>query len=855
NLINASINASNNLPDLKIVDIEPNPRYINIFEGKELEFAVKIKNDGIIDVPVGNKITVKLRIDLDYVVSTNSSEKGLPGGSSTFINLNWTPTYYDVGIHTFSFEVWYQDIHLIHYWDYYDVKVSERDTDLEIISFDTPGTFAVNKTSLIQASIINYGENSISPIYAKLNSSEDGEVEKVVRSSILSRDETHIFYFNWTPTRFGSQKISVEIVYNSTIHDSEEKSVIVEIENLQWWDENWHYMYFLSVNGSGNVSEFFNFTEFIDDLGVIGKFENDTIRIVNYTKDGNFVNVVEEYEFKESEGFNKESNAIGTLTWNAVGAPFEKFYCIYFDVTLNQGDRDELIETQGMGESGNTTIGYFGFIDGWGIDSLQPSNGSYCLVNELIDITVSTDAKAENVSAFIILDSDTSVNSTIYLSHNGDYTLWSYDDFNFTVEGNCTIQISSIDWAGYIPEIFEHSFFVGKPDIAVINVEISVDGSPGSQKIYRNDTVNITALIMSYDANIESVNVSLSIFDIQNAFVIYTETIKTALIKDKNNYVSFSWKADASGDVNVTIILDPDDLIDEEDESNNKIYKIITVYELPDLAVVDIILPSYEKTEFDQVQIDVVIKNEGLGNAEDYEVILYIEKDVMKYKNEIDSKIVNVNANKSITVSLFWDSSRPGQWIVAAKINVTDTNRDSNIFNNRLLSDELLVIRSIERNYPYIKITSLPDDKKQGSAVTIFANITDDTGLESVTIDITSPFNKLYTNTMVRTKGDEFKFTFSNTIEKGKYDFTITAIDLSIHRNTGSKSDSFNITKDSTSPMITYLSFEPQVQLLGKDIDFICIASDNIGLQSVRIIVNPPVFPPSPEEANMQWTS
>lgn len=851
NFLTFTINASKGLPNLKIINVDLPDK---ITEGIESEFVVEIKNEGTENVPVGDNISVKLRIDKEYVVSTNSSENGLPAGSSTFINLSWTPTLDDVGERHLRFELYHEGIFIGPPVEIPNVEIFEKESKLEIISFDLPETFTVNKTSLIQASIINNGQKTTKPIYAKLISSEDGEVETIIKSGTLPREETYEFSFNWTPTRFGSQKISVYIVYKSTTHDYEEKTIIVEIEQLEWWDENWHYRYFLSVNGSGNVSEFFNFTEYLNDLDATGKFENNTIRIVEYNQSGDFINVVEEYEFKEYFEYNNESNAIGALTWNAVGAPFEKFYCIYFDVTVNQGDRDEIIETQGMSSSGNATVGYFGFVDGWWIDSIQPSNGSYCLIEESIDIIVTTTARAENVTAYIFLNENESHNFTKYLSNIGDYTLWRYDNFNFTMEGNWTIQINGRDWVGYITEKLEHSFFVGKPDIAAINITFSTNWPPTSPKIYRNDTVNITALIICQDANIKGVNVGLEIIP-DGGGVIHTDNISVDLIKGKKRYVSFSWKADNSGEFTVIVTVDPENEIDEEDESNNEIIEIITVYEWPDLAVVDIILPSVEKIEFEQVQIDIVIKNVGFADATDYEVKLFIEKDIMTYSNETDSKLVSIKMNSIKTVSLFWDSAKPGHWLVGARVNYNDTKRDTNLINNWFLSNKILTIRGIERTPPIIIIEDISQNQEQGESVKITANITDNSGIESVTIKVANPKKESYSSTMVRTTGNNFNYEFMNTKEAGKYTFIITAIDLTIHRNKATEVNSFIILEDSTIPVVSYYIAEPNVQLKGKEVDFYCIASDNIGIQTVEIVVNPPVFPPAPEKSNMEKNS
>ena len=835
NLIIFPINASKEAPELKLYVHFPLP---DLVEGQESEFIIDVKNNGDINVSVGEEITIKLKIDSKYV-SMNSSLDGLPAGSSIFLNLSWTPTYDDIGKHNLRFELYYEGLFVGPPVEIKNVEISERESQLEIIDFDVPETLVVNQTSLIQTRIKNYGKNTNRLIQAKLNSSEDGEIQILSKSGILSRNETYVFYFNWTPIRFGSHTISVDIVYKDKTHDYVEKNVIVIIEQLEWWNENWHYRFFLSVNGSGNVSKSFNFSKLLGDLDAQGDFENNTIRIVEYDKSGDIIDVVEEYVFKENIGFSVKEKSDGTLIWNAIGKPLEKFYCIYFDVTSNLGNRDEIPETPGMSPSGNVTFGYFNFVEGWRIDSLLPSNGSYCLIGEYVDIVATTSAKAEKVSAYIFFNDNESHNFTKNLSNIGEYAQWSYENFSFDIEGNWTIQIAAWDWAGYKTEILSHSFFVGKPDLETINISFSTNWPPTSPKIYRNDTVDITSFIISHDANINNVEVSLKIRS-SGLGLIHTDKISIDLKEGKNKYVKFSWLADASGQLTVIVTVDPGNKIDEEDETNNIVSEKITVYEWPDLAVMGINLPSIDRTEFDRVQIDVVVKNAGFTDATNYEVILFIEKDIMTYSNEIDSKLVSVKENASKTVSLFWNSSVSGQWLVGAFINYNDTNRDTNVINNWFTSNEMLTIRGIEKYPPSITIVNVSRYKEQGEIVEITAKITDASGIESVKIKVSGPKNTSFSSTMIRSTGDIFSYYFKDTFEDGNYAFTITVIDLTIHRNKATVVGSFKVLEDSISPAVSFYNVEPYVQLKGKEVDFYCIASDNIGVKTVQLNIESP---------------
>lgn len=828
--------------------------YVNfpgtVTEGNTFEFVVKIENivNGQTgeygDIPSGTIINVALFID-NNIVSTNSTSEGLNVNQSRYVNLSWTAELGSTTQRKVSIAVDYtstitESNENNNVWDGY-INVNEKEALLEIISISISGKLIVNKATEIIAEIKNNGKETTNPIYAKLNSSEDGQIQTLVNYSSLSKDETCFFSFNWIPSHFGSQKISIDIIYNNKTHDFEEKSVIVEVEELKWWNENWHYRYFLSVNGSGNISVFFNFTKLLNDLGVYSQvFENNTIRVIEYRKNGSFIGEIIYYQFNESIDFDAVNNATGYLIWNATGNSFEKYYCIYFDVSINLGSRTVLNETENMIESGNANIGLFGFEEGWKIELLQPINNSYSLVNESINITVSTTAYSENISAYIFLTTNEGNNFTINLTNIGNYTFWFYENFTFYEEGNWIIRIFGNDWAGYNPEVVEYAFYVGKPDIEIKNISFITDWPPTSPKIYRNDTVSIIAGIVSIYSNINNVNVSLFIYNLNN-LLIYSSFTETIIFKDKINNISFSWKADVSGDFNVKIVIDPENLINEENESNNELIKKITVYEWPDLEITNIIIPYQEITELDVVRIEISIANKGLGNATNYEVELYIEQKIMSYSNKVNSTVFSINVNESKIVNIYWDSAKPGTWLVGAMVVINDTKRDTNLLNNRFLYDGFLLVSSIERIPPSISdVIISPTNQIQGSSVAITARIFDITGIESVTIKIRNPLNFSYDGIMVRINLDEFRFIFDDTLEPGFYQFTITAVDVTYYKNTAFYNGSFAIIKDSESPVILYFDAQPIVQKNNDFVTISCIASDNLEIDVVTVIIEPP---------------
>jgi hypothetical protein len=843
------------IPDLIIYDVDlpgDPPGYFS--EGDEVEFIVQIKN--IIDpdtgdwgnISSGTDIVVALIIDGSFITE-NSTDEGLDVDEIKYVNLSWTAELDSNTKREITIEVDYQDnIQESHednnFWDGF-IYVSQTDTNLEILNIEIPQNIVVNETTTIKTTVINRGKATNGKIIAKLNSSIDGEVQNLTWSKSLKRNTTHNFTFSWKPTQFGSQTITIDIIYKGKTHDFIEESVIVEVKYLQWWNINWHYRYFLSVEGNGNVEVSFNFTKLLNDLGIFSEsFENDKLRIVQYTPDGNFTEEVLKYNFKESAGFNSINNAKGNLLWEVPETPFEKYYCVYFDVSINLGTRTILPETN-MTSSGNATEGEFGFVDGWNIESVSPINGSFAAVGTLINISVNTEAMIENVTAYIYLKNNTNEDFFIYFKDIQNMTYFISDNFSFNKNGDWIIEIYSNDWADYNAPLIKQAFFVGKPDVAIKNISFSSDRAEVTTKVFINDNVNITAGLVSYQANVEDVVVYLRISDSDNK-TVYKQSLNKTIFMDIANYVSFIWNANKAGEFNVTIKVDPDNLIDESDEKNNRKVKKITVSELPDLAITDIRIPTFLINEFDNVEIDIVVKNLGLGDAKDYELKLYIEDEalgLMKYENEVNSKFITVKANATKTVSIYWNNAKVGSWLVGAKIPVNNTNRDSDISNNRLLCDKVLIINPIERNPPIISsIFAEPKRQVQGSPVTIGAMITDESGLSSVSVNITDPEGTVYIINLGRSFENDFSGKFTKTDETGVYSFKVIAVDDTIHRNTATRQSDFSIFRETIEPTVSFFDAEPRVQLINNSVSIICIASDNVGIKNVVVkITNPSI--------------
>jgi len=386
---------------------------------------------------------------------------------------------------------------------------------------------------------------------------------------------------------------------------------------------------------------------------------------------------------------------------------------------------------------------------------------------------------------------------------------------------------------------------VGRPDLEVINVTIiSVSGS---EKVYVNDTANINISVVSHNADVENVNISLSIIDESTEEEVFNNSDIVSLKKEVNTSISFNWFANKSGEFNVVVRVDPLNMVDESNEDNNNMSVQMIVHEWPDLVVKNIILPVDDVMEFDRVKIDVLVKNQGLGDASDYIVKLYIERvpkngpRVMKYIGEKDSQMISVKGNSTSKVSLHWNKSEAGIWMVGVKIIVLEDQRDLNLWNNQNVSSKDLIVRSYEKNPPVISLVNVqPDTPEEGDTVTITAKIVDDTGLKTVTINITTPSDESREQPMVKTSDDIFKYIYKDTGEVGVYHFLIKAVDISFYQNDKTFEGNFTVKKDTTVPVVSFFTATPCVQVVGGYVNISCFASDNVGISSVRVkIISP----------------
>jgi hypothetical protein len=836
------------LPDLVIHDIV----YDNeLIENEKTKFIVEIKNTGSKNL-TGEEIKVALFLDkLTDPITYNSTTDDLNVDKSIYLNISWMPDFGDNKEHTLSIILNHEELFDEESFDnnFHDfrVTINEKKTDLKITNVEIPIDINVNKTCTISGNINNYGKKTNENIIVKMNTSIDEDVLSFKKEG-LKRDESFNFKFDWIPAKVGIQKIKINVFLEGDLHDFFEKTIVVSSKNFIWWNENWHYRYFLSVTGQGNFLKSINFSEILEDIGLSSyTFENEKIRIIKYSNDGEVTNESIDYSFIESTNFNNVTNAVGDLKWRVSGDSEIKHYLIYFDVEENIGSRfgDETI----VGDiSDDVSIYNEGFYESWWLKIFSPSANIPILKGDEIDFNITSVSKIVDVSCYVYNLENNSYNFTLNLDTINEKN-WYKNNINLSEEvnwnedsGNWSVNFSCLDGAGFYYNISD-VFYIGQPDLEIKDIKVFIKDDKDLTIFHKNDTLNITASVKSSFLSLKNVSV---LFKIENENFVLNETKSYNFTKDEITKIYFNWVASISGKFDLTIYIDYDESFEEKNEENNNMTKKITINDWPDLYVKDISLPSDNISEFDEVKINFVIVNQGLGDAYNYKIGLFIEKisgknPTMKYENMIDSKIISINKNSSKTFSLNWNSAEPGNWFVGIKIFYNKSNYDTNRWNNKLLSLGTLSVNAIESDKPIINdITISPSVPRQGDNVIILAEIYDASGLKNVKINITDPLNDLHQGFMTRTIDDKFKYEFDSTFSTGEYIFVMTAVDNSVKNIFQTKRGNFTIKKDITEPQIIYFGAEPIVQLLNNTIEISCIVTDKIGISEIELNIFSP---------------
>jgi len=135
--------------------------------------------------------------------------------------------------------------------------------DLKIKDIILPLDIFLNQKTIITVEIEYNGSGNISQ-GEKINlfmSIEDENVSYNFSDEGLEDDESCLINLSWIPDSMGYKTINFSVVFNNTTCNHTQRTMLVKPYQLSWWNSSWHYRTFLMINGSGNATQFFNFTK------------------------------------------------------------------------------------------------------------------------------------------------------------------------------------------------------------------------------------------------------------------------------------------------------------------------------------------------------------------------------------------------------------------------------------------------------------------------------------------------------------------------------------------------------------------------------------------------------------------
>ena len=592
-----------------------------------------------------------------------------------------------------------------------------------------------------------------------------------------------------------------------------------------WWNTNWHYRRIYNITGIGNISVSVNFTALLRSLKVNNKtFENSTITIVRQYTNGTMI-VVNKTWFNESATFHNRTNALGTLTWEVSDTAS---YCVYFDVVENRGTRDIMTETLNLKASVSPPRVTKMSTQGWWPEFLTTFQTHY-LINETVPVQVYTTALTTNVTAYFYY------NGTI----NFTKTFNTLDNLNWNTAAQCskigdwTIRVIGYDDAGYQNAPLTIGFYIGKPDLIATALAVPA-------VCYIGYNVTVTAHMRAVNTTVKNVDVALRVDNLN------VDTEKNLTIqKNENKTLQFQWTPASLGSHNVSFYIH---YHLDSNQSNNIIWKIVTVEGIPDLAVLNITIAPTPVDEGDPVSVTAYIRNKGDGNASGYKIELFCEQNgtsPMSYSQSKNSTTFNLQKNKSTNITLVWERTQygkttfHGEWAVGIKIRNETQTPDKNEADNKKELYHVLKVIAAERNPPLLTNLEYLSSIELGSDLLIHLKATDASGIDTVVISLKRP-NKTYVNaSMTEETNDRYSYLFTTT-QLGRHDFTIKATDRSPNKNQSIITGYFMVTQDQTPPTITYYGVNPPVQLPNKPVEIRCITSDYSGIRSAEVTIRFP---------------
>ena len=206
---------------------------------------------------------------------------------------------------------------------------------------------------------------------------------------------------------------------------------------------------------------------------------------------------------------------------------------------------------------------------------------------------------------------------------------------------------------------------IPRPDLTIISVDYSPKPAIAKQQ------VNISAQIINIGGGPSQItNVTLYI----NENAVDTAQI-SGLNQNQTTLVTLAWIPNAIGSYVATIVIDPDNKIEEKNKNNNNYNLTIDVIILPDLTV-NIATPLVGLTN-KEITFDIIVKNVGGFPAYNFNVLVYLDS------TKIDEKrITSLDPNRQITFSYSFTPYDVRTYTITAVVDSENSVVESREDNN-----------------------------------------------------------------------------------------------------------------------------------------------------------------------------
>jgi|GEM_PF-3906672 len=444
--------------DVEIVDVDVLP--LDPYDGEVCNFSIRLRNSGATDVGSGVWIDVELLID-GSSVEMLSFDDGLQSGDQKVVYLEWLATQ---GSHSFEVVVFCDGPEVSSIMDSLEVRRRETDLFIDDVIVDTP-KFGLG--SEVQIIIGNQGKNLSKKVKLSLYAQDDLVDSTQIRYLNYSKAVTVLL--SWTPNRFDDVELKIvvdDLDVLDEVNESDNSFVDVfwvEPYHVSWWDENYHFRKFFAVdtNGSGfgEVEVLLNTT--VDDLGLSGTLDYDSIWLIRYDCFGEVID--------DNVSYSIDLTCCHDRLFFDVSGSSRQFYCLYVDVIGNTGLRSSPNHNFSLQGDFSTETVWSLDVEGWWMELQYPHINTTLIIDDPISVEVKTVAKAEDVS---VLFSKKDASYEVNLSSD-DGMLWSAE-FVADVEGLYDAEVVAVDNASFscLLEVEDACMFRFLPDLTIEEVSI-----------------------------------------------------------------------------------------------------------------------------------------------------------------------------------------------------------------------------------------------------------------------------------------------------------------------------------------------------------------------------------------------